>query len=225
LPSGKPSHVARDGAHHARGVVVLLRAVARRHHPAHQRPYSLTVDEHVDGEHEDEDQPEACRDDLGEQVGAERDDGVGPADDLLLERLEGGVALRLDLEVDALAIEVVLDVGQARVGGVGDRRDVVAQGGDLIGDRVGQQHPGGAQRDDEAQVDAHDGHAAGQVRPLQAGDERIQDERDDRGGGEEQDDRPGRLDDLVADEQDERQRDELDPARNHDGIGRRRRRL
>jgi len=105
-------------------------------------------------------------DDLREQIGAERDDRVGAADDLRLERVERRVALLLDLDVDALAVEVVLHVGQALVRGVGDRRDVVAQRGDLVGDRVGQHHTGGHQRGHETEVDADDGDTTRQVGAL-----------------------------------------------------------
>ena len=126
----------------------------------------------------------------------------------------------LDLDVDALAVEVGLDVGEALVGRPRDRRQVVAQRRDLVGDRVGQQHVRRGRAPRRSPGRREDREAARQAQPLQAGDERVEDQRDDRRGREEQQHRARGLGDRVEREQRERQRDELDPPR-HDDRGRR----
>ena len=178
------------------------------------------MDEHVDREDEHEDQPEACGDQRLQQAGAEGHDLVGAADDLAAQRLQRALALLLDLDVDALAVEVVLHVGEPVVGRVHDRRDVLLERGDLVGDGARQQEAREAEHGDEAEVHRGDRHAAGQVRAVQQADQRGEDQRDHRGRDEEQHDGPRRAHHDVEPQHEQRQRDELHPARD-DRRGRR----
>ena len=155
-----------------------------------------------------------------EDLAAEVDDVARAADDLVLQRLQRGLALALDLDVDALAIEVGLQVGEPVVGVVDDPRHVVAELLRLVGDRVGQQHADADRRDQQAEVDDDDRQAARQTGArLQERHDRVEDQRDDAGDREGQQHDARRLGDEVQRDDEQRQRDELDPPRDDDLSG------
>ena len=67
---------------------------------------------------------------------------TGAAHDLVLQRLQRGLPCSCSWMLMPLVVERLLEVGEAVVGGVDDRRHVVAEGVDLVGDRVGEQQAG-----------------------------------------------------------------------------------
>jgi hypothetical protein len=181
-----PPHVAGNGARDARGVVVVGRAVPGRHDGPHDGTDARPVEQHVHGDHEDEDQAEARPDDRLQQIRAERDDLPGPAHDAVLQRLQRRPALFLELDVDAAVVERLLQIGQALVGGVDDRGDVVAERVDLVGDRVGQEQAGDDQHEEEAGVDDEDRQPPRHAPTLHELHQRVEDQGDDRRDREDQ---------------------------------------
>jgi hypothetical protein len=217
-----PAHVARDGALDAGRVVVLGGAVPGRHHPPHDGPDALAVEQPVDGQHEDEDEREAGGHDRREQVGPERHDVGGAADHPVAQGLQGGLALLGDLDVDALAVEVALQVVEVRVGRVHDPGDVVAEGRELVGGRRGQHRAGPAEHREERQDHQRDGHGARHPAALHDRHERVEDQRDHARDDEQPEDLAGGARQDPQREHGQRQHDELDPARDDDGRGHRR---
>ena len=77
------------------------------------------------------------------------------------------------------------------------------------------------EHDDQGEVDAEDREPARDARALEHDDERVEQQRDERGDDEDQRDRAGGLDQQVGADDRERQDDRLDPARHDDRLDRR----
>ena len=108
-----PTHVAGDSVLGQRGVVVGGRAVAVGHRPAHEPPDALAVEQHVDGEHEDQHQVEDRARRFGEQPAAEGGDRAGALGDFVLDRLQRRFALLDEVHVDAVPVERALEACRA----------------------------------------------------------------------------------------------------------------
>ena len=94
--------VARDGVLDQPGVVVLGRPVAGRHHAAHELADARAVEQHVDRQHEDQDQVEQGAGDFAQHPAAEGHDRAGALGHLVAERLQRGFALLDEVHVEAV---------------------------------------------------------------------------------------------------------------------------
>ena len=84
-----------------------------------------------------------------------------------------------DLDVDAVVVEPVLELGELGVGVVDDARDVVAERGGLVADRVGEHRREPADDHDEREEHGQHGEPARErARALQQRDERVQQQRE-----------------------------------------------
>jgi len=92
-------------------------------------------------------------------------------------------------------------------------RHVAAERGDLVGDRVSEQEPDPAEREEEREVYAQDRQPARKAQVRERGHEGIEDQRDDRGDHEDQDHFASGFHDDIRREQRDRQQHQLDPAR------------
>ena len=135
-----------------------------------------------------------------------------------LQRLQRGLALLLDLDVDALAVEVVLQVGEARVGGVDDaraRRRGSVEPGRRPGWRAATPTPPSTAK--SAEVDERDGQRRAAAGPrCTSGTSGLRISAITPATTNSQQDLPGRARDDPEREDRERQHDELDPARDDD---------
>ncbi len=112
-----------------------------------------------------------------------------------------------------------LDVGEPVVGVVDDRRDVAAELRGLVGHRVGEREADRRGDGEQADVDGRHREAAGEAQPpLQARDERVEDQRQHRGHDEQQQHGAGRAGQRPEGQHRQREHDELDPARDDDGL-------
>ena len=101
-------------------------------------------------------------------VAREADDLAGAAGDALADRLQRGLALALDLDVDAAPVEPVLEVGERCVGVVDVARHVALEALRLVGDRVGEQEAEPDQERDQADHHDRDRRAARDVQRAAA---------------------------------------------------------
>ena len=171
-----------------RRIVVVGRPVAGWHDGARDRPDAVAVDHHVDRDDDHEDQRQAGLDEDLDRLAGEGHDLARAAGDALADRLQRGLALLLDLQVDAVAVQPVLQLGQLAVGIVDVARDVALEARDLVGDRVREQEP----EPDEQRHHRHhhdpDRGAARDPQLLQQRHERVQQQRDQPGDDEQQQD-------------------------------------
>ena len=137
----------------------------------------MAVDQQVDRQHQHQHEVKADGDDRRQQVARERDDVARTFEDVLLKRVERGVTLLLDVDVDAAVVEPRLEVGQVMVGVANDAREVVFEDRDLVADRVDEQEADADQYGEPTEVDAQDRDPA-RERALQDAHERCQDQRD-----------------------------------------------
>ena len=216
--------VAEHRALHAGREVVLGRAVARRHDGAHTGADAFSVEQHVDAEDDDQDQRDRRLCQPQQRVARERDQLAGALRDAVAERVDRGPARLGHLQVDPVAVEPVLDVGERVVDAVDDRRHLVAERRDLVGDRVGEQHAEADDRQQQDQVDGRDRRTAREVRAPQQRHERVEQQCDQPGDDEHEQHRPGSPRERPGAQQQERQHHELDPARDDHrlDVGRRR---
>ncbi len=98
------------------------------------------VEQHVHRQHEDQHEVEdRALTRFGQQAAAEGERvELDALDDFVLERLQRRLALLDELHVDAVLVEVALQVVERLVGFVDEVRQVVAERVDLVGDRVGE---------------------------------------------------------------------------------------
>ncbi len=148
---------------------------------------------------------------------AERHDVARAADDLVLQRPQRRLALLGDLDVDALVVEPLLQVGQPVVGVADDAGHVVAELARLVGDRVGERDAEADDRREQPQVDGDDSYRPWKVSvALEPADQRVEDQREDGGEQEDEEDLLRRVHELPQGEDAEGEDDELDPARDDD---------
>jgi hypothetical protein len=207
--------VAEDGALDPGRVVVAVDAVDHRPHAGAD---PLAVEQHVDADHDDQDQRQRGLDRRPQRVLGERHQLAGPLRQVLAERAERGLALVGDLDVDPVVVEPLLDIGERGVGVVDQVRHVVAEGRDLVGHRVGDQQDDRRQHRHHAEHHDQDGEAAGHVGAPQDAHERVQQQRDERADDEQQQDRAGGLEDDPQAEDGQRQQDQLYPPRDEQPL-------
>jgi len=136
---------------------------------------------------------------------------IGDLECVPMHRIEyRGVTIE-EMDVDAVVVEPLLEVGERGVGVVDEVRHVVAERRHLVGDRVGQDHAGQHERPDQAEHDDHDRQPARDVRLPQDRDERVQQQRHERADDEEQQDGPGGPQHRPQEEDGQREHDQLDP--------------
>ena len=187
-----PADVAEHGALHARRVVVLGRAVAARDDRAHRRADPLPVEQHVDREHDDQDQRDRALDHDRERLAREGHELARALGDALAERLQRGLALRGDLDVDPVVVEPAPGGRRARRSrrrrcpGRAPEPDAWSPIGSA------STATSAASDDEQREVDAQHGESARDARALQHHDERVQQQGDERRDDEDQRDRAGR---------------------------------
>ena len=167
------AHVAADRVLDPGGEVVFGRAVARRHHAADERADPLAVEQHVDRQHDHEDQAEAGLTTVVSRSRPKLTMSLVPPTTFSCSVCSAGSPCFLISMSMPVAIEVVLEVREARVGAVDDRGHVVAELARLVGDRVGEQEADGDADREQPEVDGGDGDTARsrarRCRPRRAG--------------------------------------------------------
>jgi hypothetical protein len=193
-----PPDVAEDRALDTCRVVVLGRAVPARHHGAHDRADALPVEQHVDRQDDDQDEGDRALDQSGQRLAREGNELTRSFGHAGAERLECSLALLGELDVDALVVEPLLQVGERGVRVVDDPRDGVGELRRLVADRLGKHRDDTADDEDQREEDAQHGHAARKASALEHHHERVQQQRDERGHDEDQGDRAGRPEQQVG---------------------------
>ena len=188
------------------------------------------VEQHVDRDHDHEDDREqeddrAHRGPLGELHRV-----VDVPGDLSRARIvQEVVELLLDLDpLEPMAVEPVLETvdvllgsgeaPQARLGGE-VLVHLVGGGSPLIDEDAAEQDEDADRSGEEQGVDDEDAEPTRQLQSGQIAHERVQRERDHRGGEEQEQHVPERLREHEDDEQEHGEADELDPARDADRWG------
>ena len=196
--------VAEDGPLHACRVVVVRRAVARRHDPAHRRAYPLAVEQHVDGQHDDQDQRDRALDERREGLARERDE---------LARALGERAPSVSSAVSPWRWTwMSMPFGPASPAGPQLRVGVVDDPGNGVGELETWSATGFASSAAipptttiRREEDAQHRQPAREARALEHRHERVEQQRDERRDDEDEDDRTGRLEQQVR--ADDRQRE------------------
>ena len=107
----------------------------------------------------------------------------------MLERLQRGLALLLDLDLDSVLVEPSLEVGEVTVGVVDDVGDVVGEAVDLCADRVREEHADPGERPEAGDVDQRDRRPP-RHRVLQQPDDGVEDQGDHARGDQDQEHGP-----------------------------------
>ena len=217
-----PAHVRRERVLHAAEQRQL--ATSRRIAAVDRAAEPLHVEEHVDRDHDQQHDREERLADRDRGAFDERDDALRVlADVALLDLAHDSVAALLNVDsLQVVRVQPVLEAVDVAVGGClsGGRdtiREVLVESVGsrlrLTDDSCRDRHDDKRQRRRERQQHDRDRKAAREPDPLERPDERIEQERDERGDEEEEDDMTRRRQEHPREDQQERQAHQLDPAR------------
>ena len=186
----------------------------------------LHVEQHVDRDHDDEDDVEERHDDRRRGSLGERDGVLRVGRDLARAEVVDPVRrLLLDLDaLEAVRVEPVLEpvdvlLGPRLPAGVRDGHvlvDAVGRGAGLVDDDAPEGERDEGDGGGEEEEDEEDGDPTRQPHPLEVAHERVQQERDHSRDEEEEDDMAEEPRQHPHDEEQHGQADELNPARHPD---------